>query len=167
VGTIFEKHVRFKAQMDQLKAEIERTEKEWQGQAKEINAQVEELKTLGSSHPDYHRKEALVAKAQGDFNVNKALRNKELMERQGKIYFATYREVEDAVKDFCQRYNVALVIRYNSKPIDSSDPQEILRGIQRPIVYVDKRYDITGDIITLVNRSAGTPVSSLPQGVPH
>jgi Skp family chaperone for outer membrane proteins len=167
VGTIFEKHVRFKAQMDQLKAEIDATEKQWKKEAQDINSQVEELKTMGSSSPSYHQKEAQVAQITADFNVKKGLRNKELMERQGKIYFATYREVEDAVKDFCQRYNVALVIRYNAKPIDSSDPQQILQGIQRPIVYVDKRYDITGDIITLVNRSAGTPVSSLPQGVPH
>jgi Skp family chaperone for outer membrane proteins len=167
VGTIFEKHVRFKAQMDQLKAEIDRTENQWKAEAKEINGLIEQIKAMKPDSPDYHKLESEAARRQSDFNVNKALRNKELMERQGKIYFATYREVEDAVKDFCQRYNVALVIRYNAKPIDSNDPQEILRGIQRPIVYVDKRYDITGDIITLVNRSAGTPVSGLQQGVPR
>ena len=120
---------------------------------------------MGAGHPDYKRKEAAVAKETSDFNVNKALRNRELMEKQGKIYFNTYREVEDAVNEFCHRYNVALVIRYNAKPIDSNDPQEILRGIQRPIVYVDKRYDITGDIVTLLNRSAGpNPNARTDQG---
>lgn len=155
IGLVFDKHVRFKAQMDQLKAEIDATEKQWQNRAKEINALGEQLKQSKPDSPDYHRMEADLAKQTGDFNVNKALKNKELMERQGKIYYNTYREVEGAVNEFCQRYNVALVVRYNSKPIDGSDPQEILKGIQRPIVYVDKRYDITGDITGLVNRPSG------------
>jgi Skp family chaperone for outer membrane proteins len=162
VGLVFEKHVLFKSQMDKLKAEIDATEKDWQGQAKEINAMVEQLKTMKPDSPDYHALEARVAKLQGDFNVNKALKNKELMERQGKIYFNTYREVESVVNEFCTRYHIALVIRYNSKQIDSSDPQQILQGIQRPIVFVDKQYDITGDIIGLVNRSSDQ--GRLPQG---
>ena len=157
VGVVFEKHPRFKSQMDALKAEIDATEKGWKDQATQINAAIEQLKTLKSDSPDYHRLEKEIATRQADFNVNKALKNKELMERQGKIYNNTYKEVESAVKEFCLQYNVALVIRYNSKPADSSDPQEILRNIQRPIVYIKPGYDITDDIINLLNRSAAAP----------
>ena len=169
VGVIFEQHVRFKAQMDQLKADIAQTEKQWKEEATAINALVEQLKAMKPDSPDYHRLEAEVAQRQGDFNVKKALANRDLMERQGKIYFNTYREVESAVAEFCHQYNVSLVIRYSSKPIEGTDPQEILRGIQRPIVFVDKLYDITGDISKMLNhtppdRSANVPGS---QGVPR
>jgi Skp family chaperone for outer membrane proteins len=157
VGVVFEKHPRFKSQMDALKAEIDATEKGWKDQATQINAAIEQLKTLKSDSPDYHRLEKEIATRQADFNVNKALKNKELMERQGKIYQNTYKETEDAVKEFCRQYNVALVIRYNSKPVDGSDPQEILRNIQRPIVFIKPGYDITDDIINLLNRSAAAP----------
>jgi Skp family chaperone for outer membrane proteins len=157
VGVVFEKHPRFKSQMDALKAEIDATEKGWKDQATQINAAIEQMKTLKPDSPDYHRMEKDIATRQADFNVNKALKNKELMERQGKIYNNTYKEVESAVKEFCQQFNVALVIRYNSKPADSGDPQEILRNIQRPIVYIKPGYDITDDIINLLNRSATAP----------
>jgi Skp family chaperone for outer membrane proteins len=157
VGQIFEKHTRFNGRMEQLKGEIKATEDAWKKDAQEINAMIDQIKSMKADSPDYHRMEADVAKRQGDFNVNKALRNKDLMEKQSKIYLDTYREVESAVGEFCKRYNVALVIRYNAKDIDSSDPQEILKGIQRPIVYVDKRYDITGDIVGLLNRTAANP----------
>ena len=46
IGVIFEQHARFKAQMDQLKSEINATEKQWQKDATDINAQVEVLKTM-------------------------------------------------------------------------------------------------------------------------
>ncbi len=157
VGVVFEKHPRFKSQMDALKAEIDATEKGWKDQATQINAAIEQMKTLKPDSPDYHRMEKDAATRQADFNVNKALKNRELMERQGKIYNNTYKEVESAVKEFCLQYNVALVIRYNSKPADSGDPQEILRNIQRPIVYIKPGYDITDDIINLLNRSAAAP----------
>jgi Skp family chaperone for outer membrane proteins len=159
VGVVFEKHPRFKASMDQLKAEIDATEKGWKDEATKVNALIEQMKQTKPDSPDYHRMEKEVATRQADFNVNKALKNKELMERQGKIYFNTYKEVEDTVKEFCTHYNVALVIRYNSKPIDASDPQEILRGIQRPIVFIKAGYDITDDIIGMLNRSAAAPAS--------
>jgi Skp family chaperone for outer membrane proteins len=157
VGVVFEKHPRFKASMDSLKAEIDATEKSWKEEATKINAMIEQLKQMKSDSPDYHRIEKEIATRQADFNVNKALKNKELMEKQGKIYFNTYAEVESAVKEFCGHYNVALVIRYNSKPVDSSDPQEILRGIQRPIVFIKPGYDITDDIINMLTRSAAVP----------
>jgi Skp family chaperone for outer membrane proteins len=159
VGQVFEKHARFNGRMDQLKGEIKATEDAWKKDAQDINAMIEQLKTLGvkSDAPEYKRLEADITKRQSDFNVNKALRNRELMEKQSKIYLDTYREVESAVGELCRRYNVALVIRYNAKDIDSSNPDEILKGIQRPIVYVDKKYDITGDIIGLLNRTAASP----------
>ena len=77
------------------------------------------------------------------------------MEKQGKIYYNTYQEIEGAVTEFCHQYNVSLVIRYSRKKIEGNDPQEILRDIQRPIVYVDSQnYDITNDIIRTLNRTA-------------
>jgi Skp family chaperone for outer membrane proteins len=154
VGLIFEKHNRFNAQMAQLKTEIEQTEAGWKKEAQDINAMIEQIKTLKPDSPEYHRLEADITKRQADLKVTQQLQNKALMEKQSKIYLATYREVEGAVTELCHRFNVSLVIRYSSKGIDGSDPQEILRGIQRPIVYVDKQYDITGDILNSLNRSA-------------
>jgi len=153
IGVVFEQDNKFKGQMDQLKAEIDSTEKAFKAQAMEINRQVDELKGIKPDSPKFHELEASVAKQQSDFNVQKQLKNKDIMERQSKIYLRTYQEVEDSVKQISAKYNIALVIRYNSKPIDASDPQEILRGIQRPIVFVDKQFDMTTAVITNVNRS--------------
>ncbi len=160
VGAVFEKDIRFKQQMDALKAEIDLADKTFKSQAEEMNRTVEQMKTMKPDSPDFHRMETELAKRQGDFNVTKGLKNKEIMERQSKIYLRTYEEVEDAVKQISSRYNIALVIRYNRKDIDSSDPQEILRGIQRPIVYVDKRFDMTDAVLESLNRTPAGPVGS-------
>ncbi len=168
VGLVFEKHIRFKQQMDALKADIEQADKMFKSQAEEMNRAIEQLKTMKPDSPDYNRMETDLAKQQVDFNANKQQKNKEIMERQSKIYLRTYQEVEDAVKQISVRYNIALVIRFNSKPIDSNDPQEILRGIQRPLVYVDTRYDMTNAVIDSLNRSAPPPggnANVAPMGV--
>ncbi len=167
VGIVFEQHARFKAQMDQLKIELDAAEKNFKAQATDINRQVEELKTLKPDSPQYHEKEAKFAEVKAKFDYDKQAKNRELMEKQAKIYLRTYQEVEDAVKQISLHYNIALVIRYNSKPIDASDPQEILRGIQRPIVFVDSQFDMTGAVVKSVNRGMAGPVGSTmaPQGV--
>ena len=156
VGLVFEKHVRFKQQMDALKVDIEQADKGFKAQADDMNRGIEQLKTLKPDDPDYRRRETELAKQRVDFESAKQAKNKEIMDRQSKIYLRTYQEVEDAVKQISVRYNIALVIRFNSKPIDSNDPQEILRGIQRPLVYVDTRYDMTGAVTDSLNRSAPT-----------
>ncbi len=160
IGVVFEQDNRFKMQMDQLKAEIEATEKAFKNQAMDINRQVDELKGMKPDSAKFHELEATVAKLQADFNVQKQLKNKDIMERQSKIYLRTYQEVEDAVKQISGKYNIALVIRYNSKPIDGSDPQEILRSIQRPIVFVDKQFDMTAAVTTNLNRSTAGPAAT-------
>jgi Skp family chaperone for outer membrane proteins len=155
IGAVFEKHARFKQQMETLKGEIEQADKQFKADAEAMNQMISQLHDMKPDSADYHRLDADLTKRKADFEVSKNLKNKEVMERQSKIYLRTYEEVEDAVKQISKAYNIALVIRYDSKDIDASDPQGILRGIQRPIVFVDKRYDMTQAVIDSLNRSGG------------
>ena len=52
--------------------------------------------------------------------------------------------------------------RVDGDPIDGSDRNQILRGITKPIVYLEPGIDITGDVLKMLNASpvaAGTPAA--------
>lgn len=154
IGKILKNDEKFKQEMSALQAEVVATEKELQAQAKDLqNLQIQQ-KQFAPDTPDYKRLDEQITKGSADLNVRKSLKNKELVERQSKMLLGAYREVQDAVKQFSAQYNIGLVIQYDSTPIDGADPQAILNGAHRQVVFVNPGLDITNDILAALNRSA-------------
>jgi hypothetical protein len=73
------------------------------------------------------------------------------------------------VKYYATQQHIGLVIRFNGEPVDPSRREDVLREINKPVVF-QNQVDITPDIIALLNRDAmrtatpqATPGSSLPR----
>jgi Skp family chaperone for outer membrane proteins len=154
VAYIFKKHARFLQQMDMMKQKVETAEKELQRDQEDLKRMSEQLKTFAPGSPDYKKLEADMLKKQGDLNLNVSLQKKDFMEQEGKIYFNVSREIDDAVKQLATKNNIVLVLRFNGDPVDPVDRNDILRGINKPIVYYDPRMDITPYVLQDLNRSA-------------
>jgi Skp family chaperone for outer membrane proteins len=170
VAYIFKNHARFKQTVDAMKDEIERVEAVLKKERNEINALAEQLKTFNPGTPEYKRMQADLVQRQADFQAKATVQRNDFMERESKIYYNVYREIETVVRDFAMQNGISLVVRFNGDPVDASSREDILRGINRPIVYVEPRLDITPDILKILNRSAvhGTgpaPVTNAPHGV--
>jgi Skp family chaperone for outer membrane proteins len=160
VGYIFKNHARFKAIMDKMKDEVMTAENGLKAERDRINGLMEQLKGFNVGTPEYKRLEAEIAKAQGDFNVNAQLRKKDFMDQEASVYMKVYDEVEKAVTQFAREHRIAVVHRFDGDPVDSSDRNQILRGITKPIVYYEPGIDITTDILKMLN---GTPVAGVAQ----
>ena len=159
VGYIFKNHVRFKAAMDKMKDEVMAAENGLKAERDRINGLMEQLKGFNVGTAEYKKLEAEVAKGQGDFNVNAQLQKKDFMDREAKVYLQVYTEVEKAVEQFAREHRIAIVHRFDGEPLDPSDRNQILRGITKPIVYLESGIDITPDILKLLN---ATPVAAGP-----
>ncbi|HEX4000827.1 MAG TPA: OmpH family outer membrane protein [Pirellulales bacterium] len=165
IGKILKNDTKFKQEMSNLQAEVIATEKQLRNEANEIQNLMNQQKTFAAGTPDFVRLDTEITKRSADLNVQKSLKNKEFVERQSKMLFAAYRDIQDAVKEFSSRYNIGLVVQYDSSPIDNSDPQAILSGAHRSVVFVNPGLDITGDILASLNRSAQHAASTAPIGV--
>lgn len=173
VNKVFKNDVRFKATMEQFKAELVAADNNFKEQARVINAKIEQMKELKPDQPQYHTLESDITKARADLEVNKQLKRKELSEKEAKIMYTTYREIQDSAAQIAQQYNIALVFPYDTNPIDASDMNDIQRGLRSNIVFVNPRLnlDITNAVLADLNRSAAMNNSTAPigvgNGVPH
>ena len=154
VGYIFKNHARFKAAMDKMKDEVMAAENGLKAERDRINGLMEQIKGFNVGTPEYKKLEAEIAKAQGDFNVNAQLQKKDFMDREAKVYLQVYTEVEKAVEQFAREHRIAIVHRFDGEPVDNSDRNQILRGITKPIVYLEPGIDITPDILKMLNGPA-------------
>ncbi len=154
VGYVFKNHARFKAAMDKMKDEVMAAENGLKSERDRINGLMEQIKGFNVGTPEYKKLEAEIAKAQGDFNVNAQLQKKDFMDREAKVYLQVYTEIEKAVEQFAREHRIAVVHRFDGEPVDNSDRSQILRGITKPIVYLEPGIDITPDIIKMLNGPA-------------
>jgi Skp family chaperone for outer membrane proteins len=166
VGYIFKKHARFKTLMDQMKDEVLAAENQLKAERDRVNGLVEQLKGYNVGTAEYKKLEAEIAKAQGDFNVSAQLQKKDFMDREAKVYLQVYGEIERAVGQFAKQHGIAVVHRFDGEAVDGADRNQILRGITKPIVYLNPGIDITPDILTMLNAQSGVaaqPAAAAPR----
>ena len=166
VGFIFKNHDRFKQMMDRMKDEVMAAENSLKAERDRVNGMVEQLKGFNVGTPEFKKLEAEIAKAQGDFNVNAQLQKKDFMDREAKVYLQVYGEIEKAVAQFAKQHRIAVVHRFDGESIDGSDRNQILRGITKPIVYLEPGIDITPDILKMLNSQGGVAAQPGAAGRP-
>jgi phage terminase small subunit len=147
--------------MDKMRDEVMAAENGLKAERDRINGLVEQLKGFNAGTPEFKKLEAEVAKAQGEFNVTAQLQKKDFMDREASVYHEVFGEIQVAVTKFAQEHGIAVVHRFDGDPVESSDRNQVLRGITKPLVYFDTTIDITQDIVTRLN--AGSVASAAVQ----
>ncbi|MEX2138925.1 MAG: OmpH family outer membrane protein [Pirellulales bacterium] len=170
VSIVFKQHQRFLARTEMFKKQVQAAEAALKKEYEVINALAQQLEGRTPGSPDYKTMEQRVARDKVDWQLRGQTQRKELMEEEGRIYFQTYRELDDAVKRFAMHNGIALVLRFASDVVDNPDDRnEIVKGINKSVVYVHPDLNITHLILQELNRS-GPPVTggnpgAVPQGV--
>lgn len=156
IALIFKHHDRFNGSMADIKRDIEQFEAYVKGQQASLKTRIEELQQFGPTSQEYKSKEAEVATAQSKLQVDIGLKRKEFLEKEARVYYQVYKEIENAVAMFSQRASIGLVLRYNSDDMKEDDRQSVLQGVNKAVVY-HQGLDITEYIITNLNRRPFNP----------
>jgi Skp family chaperone for outer membrane proteins len=159
---VFENHVRYKAAMENINRDHEQINAQFRNDQKELQKMIEQLKDLKPGSPEYKRQEEATAQYESNLRVQAQLKRKEIAERQAKLLYQTYEEVTAAVQSFSDRNGIGLVLQFTADEIDPANPQSIMRGVNRPVVY-QRNLNITKYIIDAVN--AGTPPAQPAGGI--
>jgi hypothetical protein len=153
INEVFEKNLRFKAEMDQIRDEIKNYEAAVVEKRKQANALNEKLGEYQPGSPEYKSVETQLAQMAADMQVEMAMKKKEFMEHEARVYYATYMETVRQVSDFAAKYDIGLVLRFNGEDIDPKERASVLQGVNRAIVY-QRNLNITEQILQELNRGA-------------
>ena len=168
---VFQEYDKFEALRGDLKEEIERTDAHGRKYLEEIQRLQEQLKALKADSNQYAQleKQALEIKSKYDGFV--ASSRRDLMRKESQIYKTVYLETSDAVREFARIYNYTLIMRFSRKSVDdSASPPEIVKNMNRQVVFFRDDDDITDKILNYLNStykktsSGGTRTSRRPAG---
>ncbi len=165
VSRIFKSHSRFKAMMDGMKADVARAETQVKSERDAIRKRAEEASSYRKGTPDYKAIEEEVTKRQADLSVRVQLQKKEFLEREAKIYHNVYQEILQEVDYYCASNGITMVLRFNGEQVDANRPEDVLRNINKPVVWHNRNLDITQVVIDNLNRRTSTVPHATRPGV--
>jgi Skp family chaperone for outer membrane proteins len=163
VPYIFKNHVRFQQQIEDIKKDIDAYKDIVTQQQTQLRTESEKLNQFKAGTREYKDVEENIARLRVEFQLDSNKRQKDFMEREAKVYFNVYREVEAAVADFSARNRIGLVLRYSAEDMDPTKRDSIMQGINRIVIY-QNRLNITDIILDTLNR--GTPAAAPSTATP-
>ncbi len=152
ISYIFKNHARFKGMMSDMKADVGRAQEQLKKERDTIRNLVERLKDFRPGTPDYKALEEETAKRQADAQVQMQLQRKEFLQQEAKIYYTIYKEILQEVEYYATSNNISMVFRFNGDPVEIERPDDVLRDINKSVVYFSKGLDITPVVLERLNR---------------
>lgn len=159
IGYIFKNAERFKQAMDDIKADDERFKQEVLAKQEAMQAAIQNLQKIPKGQTEYQILEEQIAGDQTKLRLDMARKQKERIEQEAKVYFNAYKEVEIHINKFATTYGIDLVLRFNAEDMDPAQPESVLNGINRFVVY-QRELNITGHILEQMNKSTPPPRTS-------
>lgn len=154
VSYIFKNHARFKSQMEDMKADVERAEQQVKTERDAIAKLAERLQEFRKGTPDYKNMEEELAKRQADLQVQVTLQKNEFLQREAKTYHNVYQEILQVTDYYAKQNGYDMVLRFNGDPVDVERPDSVLAFINKPVVWYQKQLDITPAVLQELNRNA-------------
>ncbi|MBN1393945.1 MAG: OmpH family outer membrane protein [Pirellulales bacterium] len=164
VTKIFKNHARFKGMMEDMKKDVQQAENWVKNERLAIGKLVEELQTYDKGAREYQALEKDLAKRQADLEIQIRMQRKEFLQREAKIYYNVYQEIWQATDYFARQHKIDMVFRFNGDEVDSSNPDEILKHINKQVIWYDVGLDITPYILEELNRTAINPSAADRRG---
>ncbi|MDP6446063.1 MAG: OmpH family outer membrane protein [Pirellulaceae bacterium] len=146
ISHIFKNHSRFKSTADSIKANIKSFEQEMTQRRAALTEKGQKLDQFNQGTPQFKALEAELAQQAAAMKLEADRKRRDVLELEAKAYYDTYQEVQRAIATVAAKYNIALVLRYNSQPIDPNDRADVLRGVNQAIIYHNK-LDITSQVM--------------------
>ena len=159
---LFRNHARFKQMDEVLKTEIQTAEQQFLAEQKALKEKAARLAEFRPGSDEYKREEESLAKADADIALRVNIMRKNVAEKKAKNYFDVYQEVMSYVTWQATENNILLVLNFNGDPIDGSNPQSVIQGLNSTVLYKHRGVDITPVILDLANRGVQIPAQYLP-----
>jgi Skp family chaperone for outer membrane proteins len=163
IAFVFKNHAQLNATMENMKNEMKSIEENLKAKRDQITKMEEARNQMNAGTPDYKKLDDQLVEVKTKFNVDMDRLRRDLMERESKLYFTTYQQVTYTIAQYAKQRNIGLVLRFNGDQPDPTKPQDILKDINKPVVF-ENNVDITRDILAIVNNGAAAPAPGAPAG---
>ena len=163
---IFKNYKKFETLREDLKVEIGASEEKAKGMQNEILELQKALKDAKEGSPEYTKYEKLAVTKSADFENFRRQMSRQFLKAESQVYLQVYNEVSKMVETYAKAKDYTLIIRFNRDELDTENPQALLQGMNRQVVYYRENEDITRPVLNALNKRLGNSDSPSSSGKP-
>ena len=147
IGEVFKSHPTFAKQLEVLKSEAERFQQGSLQLRQQLMKKAEVLQQYKPGSPEFKQAESELAKESASLEVEQRSQMRTLMEREAKLHFQAYQQVEAAIESYCEPREIQLVLRHTDVEMKQGDAASIMRKVNGSIIFHQPNRDITAAVI--------------------
>lgn len=152
VAAVFQKNLEFNTQMEEIKKEAEQLKLQITEQSKIIQSRAAEISAMESG-ADRFQQEADLEQQQAQLKTQARQAETNLLNREAQIYYVTYQKLQSVVQAVAEANGIGLVLRFDSSPVNGNVRPEVIKAVNRSVVYNDRL-----DLTTLITDQMGPQV---------
>lgn len=117
-------------------------------QVLDMNRQLQSLQRDSAEYADLEgRLRDTQFEMQRDFDAKK----REFLKKETQMLYATLKEVQDEVAAYCRQSGARIALQFDGEPLKIGDHNQIIKDLNRPVIFWDKSLDITPIILNQIN----------------
>ncbi|MBS0204677.1 MAG: OmpH family outer membrane protein [Planctomycetes bacterium] len=165
---VFKNYTKFTMMREELKAEIQVSEEKAKAMQAELADMQNALKKVMEGSKEYSKIEQEIVKKAAEFEGFRRTASREFLKKESQIYLQVYTETSKAVEKYADHFKYTLIIRFNREELDTENPQTLLQGMNRQVVYHHDEDDITVPVLDFLNdryaKSGAAPAAAPLKG---
>ncbi len=160
VAKVFKDNQQFSAKMAAIKAEADGLKTGIQQKQEAIKVEAQGLGGYEVGSPERNQMEAALEQKQTSLRTEARQAEANLLNREAQVYYETYEQMKTVVSSFATQNGISLVLRFDSNPIDANNRAEVIKGVNRSVIF-HRRLDLTNAVIKQMNpASAQAPAAT-------
>jgi Skp family chaperone for outer membrane proteins len=160
VAKVFKDNQEFTSKMEAIKAEADTLKAQITKQQEAIKSRAQGLAQYEVGTPERNNLEAQLEQDQAALRTKARQAETTLLNREAQIYFDTYKKMQTIIESLAGQHGISLVLRFDSEQIDPTNRAEVIKGVNRAVVY-HRRLDLT----TMVSGAMGPRTAQATAGI--
>jgi len=153
VAKVFKENQNFDSQMKAIKAEADRLKVQITQEQEQIKASAQAVTKYEVGSPDRNKLEGDLEQQQAKLRTRARQSETDLLNREARVYYDTYQRMQAIVASVASQNGISLVLRFDSAQIDPGNRGEVIKGVNRAVVY-HRQLDLTAMVTEAMNNSA-------------
>ncbi|MFK7767475.1 MAG: OmpH family outer membrane protein [Mariniblastus sp.] len=150
VAKVFKENQAFDAMMKKIKAEADALKAQITQQQESIKSRAQQLTQYEVGAPERNKMEAALEQEQAALRTKARQAEADLLNREARVYYETYERMRSVVGSLANQHGISLVLRFDSEEIDPNNRAEVIKGVNRAVVY-HRRLDLTAMVAKELN----------------
>jgi Skp family chaperone for outer membrane proteins len=159
VAEVFKRNQAFESEMEKIRNEAASLKASVEQQFAKLQQEADQLEQYQIGSAERNDLESQLMQKQALLQSKARQSEADLLTREARIYFQTYKQMEEIVAKIANEYNISLVLRYDSQAMKQDDRADVIKGVNRSVVF-QKNLDLTNLVSQQLNGVAQAPAGT-------